>query len=181
MRACRHTDALAYFQDSIADVMAACPSKCVYLAFGDKTTFRGGIEPGYKANRKKEQKGAGGPALVQAVATEALNAVLMSARQVLVRVHPDDLPLVAEGAGEALQARGARLQADPSIQRGGSSGASDAGTVDATVENRWTRAVQALGHALPWQTAPLTASQLPVDQGDPASTAQASDTPNADA
>jgi flagellar assembly protein FliH len=121
------------------------------------------------------------PALVQAVATEALNAVLMSARQVLVRVHPDDLPLVAEGAGEALQARGARLQADPSIQRGGCSVESDAGTVDATVENRWTRAVQALGHALPWQTAPLTASQLPVDQGDPASTAQASDTPNADA
>jgi flagellar assembly protein FliH len=121
------------------------------------------------------------PALVQGVATEALNAVLMSARQVLVRVHPDDLPLVAEGAGEALQARGARLQADPSIQRGGCSVESDAGTVDATIENRWTRAVQALGHALPWQTAPLTAAQLPVDQGDPASTAQASDTPNADA
>jgi flagellar assembly protein FliH len=91
------------------------------------------------------------PSLVQAVAAEALNTVLMSARQVLVRVHPDDLPLVAEGAGEALQARGARLQADPSVQRGGCSVESDAGTVDATIENRWARAVQAMGHALPWK------------------------------
>lgn len=121
------------------------------------------------------------PALVQAVATEALNAVLMSARQVLVRVHPDDLPLVAEGAGEALQARGARLQADPSIQRGGCSVESDAGTIDATIENRWARAVQALGHALPWQAAPFTASPLPVEPADPASSSQAADTPHTDA
>ena len=121
------------------------------------------------------------PALVQAVATEALNAVLMSARQVLVRVHPDDLPLVAEGAGEALQARGARLQADPSIQRGGCSVESDAGTIDATIENRWARAVQALGHALPWQAAPLTEAPLPLEQAAPASPTQAADTPHTDA
>jgi flagellar assembly protein FliH len=93
------------------------------------------------------------PSLVRTVAEEALNAVLMSARQVLVRVHPDDLPLVAEGAGEALQARGARLQADPRVQRGGCSVESDAGTIDATIENRWARAAQAMGHALPWQPA----------------------------
>jgi len=101
------------------------------------------------------------PALVQAVATEALNAVLMSARQVLVRVHPDDLPLVADGAGEALQARGARLQADPNIQRGGCSVESDAGTIDATIENRWARAVQALGHNLPWLPVPPAATEGP--------------------
>ena len=103
------------------------------------------------------------PALVQAVATEALNAVLMSARQVLVRVHPDDLPLVAEGAGEALQARGARLLADPNIQRGGCCVESDAGTIDATIENRWARAVQALGPALPWLPVPSMAA----DTSDP--------------
>jgi flagellar assembly protein FliH len=97
------------------------------------------------------------PALVQAVAAEAMNSVLMSARQVLVRVHPDDLPLVAEGAGEALQARGARLQADPSVQRGGCSVESDAGNIDATIENRWARAAQAMGHALPWK--PLEAAR----------------------
>ena len=91
------------------------------------------------------------PGLVRTVATEALNAVLMSARQVLVRVHPDDLPLVADGSGEALQARGARLQADPTVQRGGCRVESDAGTIDATIETRWTRATQALGYAPPWQ------------------------------
>ncbi|MEI6026920.1 MAG: flagellar assembly protein FliH [Betaproteobacteria bacterium] len=117
------------------------------------------------------------PALVQAVATEALNTVLMSARQVLVRVHPDDLPLVAEGAGEALRARGARLQADPNIQRGGCSVESDAGNIDATIENRWGRAVQALGHALPWQAAPLAAAPWPAAQHDPASPTQGADTP----
>jgi flagellar assembly protein FliH len=103
------------------------------------------------------------PALVQAVATEAVNAVLMSARQVLVRVHPDDLPLVAEGAGEALQARGARLQADPGIQRGGCSVESDAGTVDGTIESRWAHAVQALGLDLPWQTAPVMNAAAPAE------------------
>jgi flagellar assembly protein FliH len=101
----------------------------------------------------------------------------MSARQVLVRVHPDDLPLVAEGAGEALRARGARLQADPNIQRGGCSVESDAGNIDATIENRWGRAVQALGHALPWQAAPLAAAPWPAAQHDPASPTQGADTP----
>ncbi|MEI6026746.1 MAG: flagellar assembly protein FliH [Betaproteobacteria bacterium] len=93
------------------------------------------------------------PSLVRAVATEALNAVLMSAREVLVRVHPDDLPLVAEGAGDALQARGARLRADPAVQRGGCRVESDAGAIDATIETRWIRATQALGFVPPWQAA----------------------------
>jgi len=99
------------------------------------------------------------PSRVRAVAAEALNAVMMGARQVLVRVHPDDLPLVAEGAGEALQARGARLQADPHVQRGGCSVESDAGTIDATIETRWARAAQAMGHVLDWKPAELAREQ----------------------
>src|SRR6185369_13035937 len=59
------------------------------------------------------------PELVAVVAQEALDTLLMSARQVTVRVHPDDHPLVAQGAAEALAARGARLVADASIARGG--------------------------------------------------------------
>ena len=91
------------------------------------------------------------PRLVSAVAREAMNTVLMSARQIVVRVHPEDLPLVAEGAGDALQARGARLQADGSVQRGGCKVDSDAGTIDATIEARWSQAAQSLGHELPWE------------------------------
>ena len=45
------------------------------------------------------------PELVAQVAAEAVNAVMLSARHISVQVHPHDLPLVAEGAAEALAAR----------------------------------------------------------------------------
>ena len=53
------------------------------------------------------------PDLVARVATEAINGVMFSARHIGVQVHPLDLPLVAEGAEEALKARGARLRGTP--------------------------------------------------------------------
>jgi flagellar assembly protein FliH len=77
----------------------------------------------------------------------------MSARQVTVRVHPDDQPLVAQGAAEALGARGARLVADPSIARGGCLVESDIGVVDASIAARWKRAVAALGCEETWDAA----------------------------
>jgi hypothetical protein len=52
------------------------------------------------------------PESVAAVAQEALETLMLSARHITLRVHPDDQPLVAEGAGELLAARGARLVAD---------------------------------------------------------------------
>jgi flagellar assembly protein FliH len=93
------------------------------------------------------------PGLVADVAQEALDALLMSARQVTVRVHPDDQPLVAQGAAEALGARGARLVADPSIARGGCLVESDIGVVDASIAARWKRAVAALGCEETWDAA----------------------------
>lgn len=85
------------------------------------------------------------PALVAAVAAEAANAVLMSARHVVVHVHPQDLPLVAEGADEALAARGARLVADATLARGDVRVDSDVGHIDARVATRWAQALAALG------------------------------------
>ncbi len=90
------------------------------------------------------------PDLVAKVATEAVNAVLLSARHITVRVHPQDLPLVAEGAEEALKARGARLLADEGIERGGVVVDSDVGAIDARVAQRWTQAAAALGHETEW-------------------------------
>ena len=90
------------------------------------------------------------PALVAQVAREAVNAVLASARQITVLVHPDDHALVAAGCEEALLARGARLLAQPSVARGGCRVESDAGTVDARVDARWVQATQALGTGVPW-------------------------------
>ena len=80
------------------------------------------------------------PEVVAKVAGEAVGAVLLSARQIVVHVHPQDLPLVAEGAGELLQSRGARLVAEATIQRGGCRIESDLGAVDARIESRWAQA-----------------------------------------
>ncbi|MDO9073491.1 MAG: FliH/SctL family protein, partial [Rubrivivax sp.] len=59
-----------------------------------------------------------------------------------------DLPLVSEGAADALEARGARLHADASIQRGGVLVQSDVGAVDARIGVRWAQAAAALGSKL---------------------------------
>jgi flagellar assembly protein FliH len=90
------------------------------------------------------------PEHVVPLAQEAVNAVLMSARQIVVRVHPDDHPLVEAGAAEVLRARGARLVADLGVQRGGCLIDSDAGTVDATIATRWAQAAAALGGDTQW-------------------------------
>lgn len=90
------------------------------------------------------------PELVAGIAAEAVNAVLLSARQITLQVHPQDLPLVSEGAGEVLQARGARLVADAAIERGGCRVESDLGAVDARIASRWAQAASALGSEEPW-------------------------------
>jgi flagellar assembly protein FliH len=89
------------------------------------------------------------PELVAKVAAEAVSAVMLSARQITVHVHPLDLPLVSEGAAEALDARGARLIASNNIARGGVQVHSDVGSVDARIGERWTQAAAALGSELP--------------------------------
>jgi len=90
------------------------------------------------------------PDLVARVAAEAVNAVLLSARHITVQVHPQDLPLVAEGAEEVLKARGARLISNTTIARGGVMVESDLGAIDARIESRWTQAATALGTEETW-------------------------------
>jgi flagellar assembly protein FliH len=89
------------------------------------------------------------PEVVAQVATEAVGAVMLSARHISVQVHPLDLPLVAEGAAEALKAREARLSANADIPRGGVRVESDVGAVDARIAVRWAQAAAALGSNLP--------------------------------
>lgn len=90
------------------------------------------------------------PELIAGVAQDAIDTLLMSARHITLRVHPDDQALVALGAGEALAARGARLIADAGLQRGGCSVDSDIGAVDATIATRWAHAAAAIGCDTPW-------------------------------
>lgn len=89
------------------------------------------------------------PELVAQVASDAINAVLLSARHMHVHVHPDDQALVAEGASDALAARGAQLVVDASVPRGGCRIESDIGDIDANVHTRWAQAAAALGQSLP--------------------------------
>jgi flagellar assembly protein FliH len=105
------------------------------------------------------------PELVARVASEAVSAVMLSARQITVQVHPQDLPLVQEGAAETLALRGARLVASHSIARGGVLVHSDVGSIDARIGGRWAQAAAALG------------STLPLDGGDEDSTDADEDTP----
>ncbi|MDQ6681158.1 MAG: flagellar assembly protein FliH [Pseudomonadota bacterium] len=90
------------------------------------------------------------PESVAAVAEEAIDTLLLSARHITLRVHPDDHAAVASGAGELLAARGARLVADAAISRGGCLVESNIGVIDASIETRWRRATAALGHGEPW-------------------------------
>jgi flagellar assembly protein FliH len=93
---------------------------------------------------------ASNPALVAAVAQEAIDTLLLSAKHITLRVHPDDHPFVAQGAAEVLAARGARLLADATLARGGVLVESDIGVIDATLEARWRRAAASLGCGEGW-------------------------------
>src|SRR4029079_7232291 len=77
------------------------------------------------------------PECVTQVAEQALDALLLSARHIVLRVHPDDHALIVAGSAEAIAARGARLVADPQVERGGCRLESDIGLVDATIDERW--------------------------------------------
>lgn len=56
---CRHRDAQALFQDAIGEIRETLPDHDPVLVFSDRLTFRYGVWPQYKANRKKYRKPAG--------------------------------------------------------------------------------------------------------------------------
>jgi flagellar assembly protein FliH len=90
------------------------------------------------------------PEAVLTVAEEALGVLLSSARQISVRLNPEDHALAQGSLTEVLQARGARLMPDASVTRGGCVVESDIAVVDASVEARWYRAAAAMGSQTEW-------------------------------
>jgi flagellar assembly protein FliH len=90
------------------------------------------------------------PEVVVEVADQALGALLASAKQIVLRLNPDDHALAQAQLSEVLQLKGARLVPDATITRGGCLVESDIAVVDATVEARWERAAASLGHQAPW-------------------------------
>lgn len=99
------------------------------------------------------------PELVRQVAQEAIGAVVLSARHLRLRLHPDDLALVAADDGEMLRSREVQLQPDPAQARGGCVVESDLGRVDARIGQRWAQAVAVFGAELPLDDDPAVASE----------------------
>ncbi|MCE4554860.1 FliH/SctL family protein [Pelomonas cellulosilytica] len=91
------------------------------------------------------------PELIARVAHDAVEALQLSARHVRVRVHPDDFPLVQDGAGNELQAREAQLIPDAEVARGGVKVDADIASVDATIATRWQQAVSSIGQQSIWE------------------------------
>lgn len=91
------------------------------------------------------------PELIARVAHDAVEALQLSARHVRVRVHPDDFPLVQQGAGNELQAREAQLIPDAEVPRGGVKVDADIASVDATLAARWQQAVASIGQQAIWE------------------------------
>lgn len=87
--ACRHVDAKAWFQDAIAAILEIVPNHEPVLAFGDRLSFRYGVWPTYKANRKRNRKPAGYGALVEWVEKAAAARGWQVAR--LPDVEADDV------------------------------------------------------------------------------------------
>lgn len=68
---CRHQDAQATFQEVIGDIRQAAPDHRPVLVFSDGISFRYGIWPQYKANRKKYKRPAGYRQLIEWVSKAA--------------------------------------------------------------------------------------------------------------
>lgn len=56
---CRHDEAKEAFQEQINSLLSALPDHKPVMVFGDRVSFRYGVWPQYKANRKKYRKPAG--------------------------------------------------------------------------------------------------------------------------
>jgi flagellar assembly protein FliH len=108
------------------------------------------------------------PEVVVAVAEEALSTILASARDVVLRLNPNDLALAHGSLEEQLKARGARVMADPHVGQGGCVVESDIASVDASVESRWARVAAGMGIAMDWHQPHKAAgpTHLEVPEGD---------------
>ena len=63
-----------------------------------------------------------------------------------IHLHPDDMALVRQHLGEQLGHGGHRLQEDARLQRGECRIDGQGAQVDATLETRWRRVLESIGH-----------------------------------
>lgn len=87
---------------------------------------------------------------VRAVVDEALSLLTDDARPAVLKLHPKDAERLGPTLTESLQAQKVRLVPDARLTQGGCVLETTQGSIDATVERRWARAVGNLGLDAPW-------------------------------
>lgn len=85
------------------------------------------------------------PELLLPVIREAITALPLHHAHVIIRLCPADARLIREQIGEQLAHTGAQIIDDPEISPGGCLLVAGASEVDATIETRWKRVLEAIG------------------------------------
>jgi len=90
------------------------------------------------------------PELILAVVNEVLGQVPLAHQRARLFLHPEDVTLVRLALGERLIQSGWELVEDTDIARGGCRLESAECEVDATLERRWQRVIDAIGSEHAW-------------------------------
>lgn len=90
------------------------------------------------------------PELLLPVVREAVAALHLNSGHPALLVHPEDAALVRTQMGDHLAHNNWRIIEDPSITRGGCRVELGASEVDATLETRWKRVIEAIGVSQDW-------------------------------
>jgi flagellar assembly protein FliH len=89
------------------------------------------------------------PEIILGVIREALSQLPL--QQAAIHLHPEDAALVRRLAGEELSHASHRIREDPKLERGDVVIESGGSHLDASLTNRWSRAVASLGNGgEPW-------------------------------
>ena len=90
------------------------------------------------------------PELLLPIVREAVAALQPGSGHPALLAHPEDAELIRTHMGDHLSHNGWRIIEDPSITRGGCRIELGASEVDATLETRWRRVIEAIGITEDW-------------------------------
>lgn len=88
------------------------------------------------------------PESILNIVNQAIQSLPSVSQPAQIILHPDDLTLIRELAGDKLQNEGWRLHSDPHLRRGGCRIETAKNLLDASYESRWEQLAQGLKTAL---------------------------------